>query len=1434
MTELASLPRAPPNLPPSSKPADQPSPVKSVLTWILPVLALATILLVAQVSVFGPDQSASALLRSANERLGRKEPDFAGGLRQLDLALEISLENEDYTTAKEVLLKRAKTYRQHLDFELALEDCEILLRDYVPDDDEILTMACQMALYAENYEVSLAHAERFSERHPENSLAAVLQGNAHLKLAEVALTSVDELLGEVFSDEDAKLITQSADRAVALPQGSFDRITALDELDSSLTDHPQKEKILELTEVANGHVNQARLTYNASLEHRFEPRAVEGLIDIYACAQWHAQVAQLGRAYLATAPTPSHVVLLHTAEALVTLDQHPIAKQLVTGKQQKSRKKKGGRDDIPFSAVSNDGLERWCDLLFGLEAWSELDQAIAELMPRSRRFPQLWRRLQYYQGMGFLRRRANQQAITSFQRVFQAKGKPLPPDQMIRAWLGASAASRQLKDPVGELDSLRAAVRIPRRDVTDRGLLEEVGEAYVRLAEAALDQDDPQQAELHYTEALCLIPQRTSRIKPRWEEAGRRAMAAQGRRFLNSKGELEREFPGPRTGPYEQWLFARHYVAEEKPYRSLSTTDELLEQYPGFPMALISAGKAYLQRGDPKPAAEAALELLESGGPREEGLALLEEIGISRIPSELHSRLFRASPELALVPMAEDLVASGRPDVALDSLKTLSSERLSDEARVLRARLSSEEGDWEECYQLLSDLPGTSPHYGSAAGLEIQSALRAISRGARRTSLQEAIDKVKKAETIDFPSLVRASDSLLAHGAIDEAVSLLEDLDTRFSFYRGNVVLRLAIAHSILRNLEERSDYLQRAEPFFEGAEPLYGRLATSADVGDWDGFQSAAYELGRRGFGDTPYRRVLLLAMQGYLLEAQETLDGIEAEEDAIPDPRPELLALVLEALRLGEDDLPSPGLQAEPFLGRLGSTNDPRRVLACLTLLEQPSWAAWSLGYLRGLRGPAGRSPWSLYLVAYGLHQMGESDFADQLLRRLINREPPVRFAWLLREKIAEDTQGTETDSLEFLDLRRERVDSFGAVGLSTRDRVFIQSYMFDVLGNSEKAREVLADALREDPDDHQIAIRLARHQTEEGYVADALGTYDDLFERASAEVRNSLVPEYLDLLRTALERGEISDGVWWALLESLESQDPDDPSIARELARRTIETADDRLDWGVSRAWDRLERFRRRTAWTSIQTLRPGEARHWFELYAAHDTDLALRFVREELERHPAAPELWLLSAKALERAGRYEEALEELKTIVNAVPMPELLRHEARLLVHLGKDTKETRPTIELYERRAEVSPEDTELRYLRSRSMLNGGDSHAIDRAIRQLSELWDLRASELVRVTPQELGLTYCMALIEHKKGRPSREIVQGVLNELLEFDNDPFQESLLVTLRNLTRPPEVKAAAPEAADPEATDPEAADQPEGKENKRKGGKRKRQANAEGN
>ena len=307
--------------------------------------------------------------------------------------------------------------------------------------------------------------------------------------------------------------------------------------------------------------------------------------------------------------------------------------------------------------------------------------------------------------------------------------------------------------------------------------------------------------------------------------------------------------------------------------------------------------------------------------------------------------------------------------------------------------------------------------------------------------------------------------------------------------------------------------------------------------------------------------------------------------------------------------------------------------------------------------------------------------------------------------------------------------------------------------------------------------------------------LTTADASLRRALALQESALGRSHPDLASTlnnlaiiAERTGQLKDAeVFYrrAARIAAESLPPEDPLVALARARRELEVGPSIPEIRLGRALERLSDFRAETEYRSLEALLQGSTRAWFDFYLERDPQAANALVAAELEKEPAALDLWHMLGESQAALGQKSSAVETFRFLLRMLPNERTTRALARLLSESGRDTDEVSELVGQTMHLERSRGRDIDLQLSVARSLANNLAAESRDRALSMLQELWNKRShgrGDDAQVA--EIGELYGLCLVW--RHQPENGLAQEVLLEVEELVDDPARRHLLRAVANL------------------------------------------------
>ncbi len=1355
------------------------------LRWILPPLATLVAGVALWIWLSAERRTAGSLLASAEERLGREPRDESGALREMAEALRLADLEGDAALRARILGRRSRLYQERNMPVLALADCQTLLGEF-GQDAGTLELASRLSLELADPGQALELAQELEALDADRAQKWI--GECHVALADVPLALLEQRLKEVLPDRTASAVSVLAQRAAIFSGTEVKGAAALEELVTSLPDPAERRVATELVQQAAEHLSAARAAFVRSLEPAPGAGTVAGLQDLLLRAGADLEAADLGTVALELRRVqPKMPILARTVGALLRLGREHAARELIRSVQQENPA--ALRPEELSGNRLRDELYEWCRVLEHLELWSELRVA-AEVLERRCRQRRDYERAplaSFLAGMAELRSGRPDQARRQLEKVQQRP--PRTQDIPVRTWLALAEIARLQHQTAEERYALLMLTKAAPRD-PDPPLRSEIGAAWLRLSE--MQQKEGDESFHSLTQALRLSSERAAELEPRWHEQGARTLQVRGW-----------------DGPYQRYTFARSQLEQGQPGRALSEARDLLEDYPGLAPALVIAMQSAYRLRDESLGIQCALSLLERGHLSLEASSRLRATSGEYFQAADRVRWLRADPRGSLESVVQGMLDRGEFGQAVLTARASPPQFQSSFTQVLVSRVLFDARDAAHASGILALIPPDDAAFPGAAGLVLRAALEADQEAGTVEVLDGALERVLASGTPRAPELLVAADALLASDRLAEAAELVGWLGSDLGPWTGEVLLREAALRAIQRGSEPGDETLERAIPFFDDGRGELGRLVLAVDRADWGRLASEARLALAGPLGSTPRARALLLGLAGDVRSGAEILAVGDLHGR---DPLRVMGSAGLRALGPPETHEDSTGSDGEPGGDLplvLPSELDPRAWLVLLLCCEHAPWSAWTLqrlGELSPVSTGTAAEPWCGILRALARLAQGEEDRAARELERLTEDAAGTgpdllrASAWELRAHILERGRGA-ADPARRLDCRLGWLEASGVEVAGDPALLELEAVRLDRAGQRDEAVRLLEEALEGQDRDPLLIAALARLENVPGRRARAVALYSELFRLQPGAGGGEHVLEALEALRSARAEGEITELRCWNELEALETELPEDPAVAREVAARILEQQSRRRD-ATALAFQRLERFRERTQARPVESLRRGEATRWTTMLASKSPERALRFAEEELLADPSNTELWRNACEARLAAGRWKEGLNDLEALQRVAPERETVRLHtlARFSVQAdGADLLARLANI------ASVDPTaitDQQLLFCRGLALLERSTGDELARAAIEVLELWKARAENGLaeRFFGPRLGRTVAVALF--RAGYAYEAI--DVLEEESAAPTDALERDLLDALLSLMR---VRMAEPDPLRPREPEP---------------------------
>ncbi|MCZ6598575.1 MAG: hypothetical protein O7B99_13110 [Planctomycetota bacterium] len=1345
---------------------------------LLAILALGTLAALGAVWMHDADRTGRSLLGSALERLRRDPPEFPGALHDLELALEYARREADENLARDVYLLRAGVYEERFVDHEALADYLHVLEHYSPGDPDVLLKVARLDIRREDYEHALDIADQVLLGRPKSSEGLNLRARSLFMIATERVELCGQMMDDVLADQQTATGMDLAWRAAALNFGDTRRAAYLGELETLVGGGNLYQIIAFELDQATAELVAARQAFADSLEEGPRADSIYGLVQLFERASRSEEVADLG---LAALVHPEFQTNMSALEALVRVLEElgrPEAATLVIDRAQ--------LEDV---VIPVGFLPSWCSVLYRAERWDKLDRIASRLIMHGENNP-LFTEFgligRFYSGLALVRMEKYSRAASHLSRYLRPRRPPEiagieSPHAM--AWYLLAQAQRGLTRTRDERIALENALRFdPEID----------GEAWLRLSEIQGESREPLSiAAKSLTYALQLLPERSEELMPHWRDLSERAMLEKGRQAAIIKQNMRKErrfIPGQPLVPYEWFRIGELYVEERNWYGAERAFSAFLAEHPLFVAALDQLIEVQLERGLYDQALDLLFERVEKVGPHPETLRIIGRLPEDLIDSQQRIFLMAYDPKnTGLLSMIDELRKAGRDETVQKTIRTLNYDVMQDETLLLAARIHEEGGNWSNAYNVAARVGPRSPLFSRSLTMRVRAALE-MRPDQRGRTLERAVAAFVEAKAPEPAEALKTVEALILAGYFDEALAILERLDAATETRVPDVLAQLAVVHLLRGELGAAAEDVERADAFLSDGTPEIGRVVLAVRNRRWERLPALVGELRRSELALSELAEVLALALEERVDEAAAlAAHHLRSQPN---DPRWFLVlaaanALLPQAERRASDAAdPYPTVSAL-FVGTPDEERDPRDVLVLLLAHESPRLSGWVQSYLRS-DPTAGGGLWRRWLEAELVLERGEDDLARPMLKAIVRAKPLFRWAW---HRLGEIELRSTASPLagSYLELLELQLAALGPESATRETRALVESHGLQRAANPEGAMAALTP-FTQGPDRNPLHLaQLARLQKRVGSKRQAVVTWSIVFDLEEPGVASGYVPEFLALTRDAYDSGAISRKTLLAELEALANHLPRDPLVALARAQRAIDEQPDNHALGVNRAWHLLDDFREDSADVSIESLRSGAARQWFDLAVRHDPLRAEAFVREELEFRPGSLELWLMLGEGLEAQGKKQEALEQYERLIHIYPDLRAVRRAGTILADQGGSQRLVQATIESLHRTEGGAELDPTLEYLRARSLANSSKKAYRDVGIRTLGDLWQRRGEIGDNVDSVEVGQRYAIALL-HRGDHADSEIARRVLDAIHPAIEDPLRRDLVAALSHLAR----------------------------------------------
>lgn len=1373
--------------------------------WILLLLACGVITAILQLWSGQARETPMALLDSAIERLESKDPNYSLALHELTRGIELlerDLASDDPAVVaearqvgSEILARRASLHKLRANWGLAQRDATRAVEEFDGNPGELLSEACLCALNAGRETEALTLAERLIREAPGEAVGLAYRGAARLAMVRKVTDQVATLLASELPEAQVETVLPQVRRAMALGPDSPLFEAALEAVALHFDSPSSRDNAIEVIRRGATWLRSARRDFVDSMGIEPIIVATEGFQEILFKAGKQKNAAVFGRLLLdlPQVQLPS-ATLLRTIEAWIGLEQPDRARALLANVQ------KVQPQALNFRLVDHLSYERWALALYRLEEWSKLAEIGSKFWDRKWMIVDQDERDRFI-AMGQLYTLLG----TSAQGLSWAKhlgkiyldydGPPPFVGAKLAVYLATAKIARLEKNVNAENLAVQAATDFAGVSAPDY-LREDLGRAWLERANSYAKNSQAVNEEAALAKAMTVWPPLRIELEERWRAAGERAYTEIRRNHLSKRAEyvsLQVYTPEIQLSALESTDIAQAFFNAGDLFGAHAYLDHCFLQYPNFPVALQLRAEFSFRAEDYEQAAEAGLQLLESGGGTLAHVKSLVEIPIDKLPGDLGIRWYRAVPHKhALLAMLDRLPTDQKKKLLLSSLlRENATRRLRDDSLERAAALCVELGRWDEALELLSRMKPADREYASLAGTKFLSMLNAKGAPATLTArLTALVKEIESAEEVDPLGFADAIDQLHGSARIELAKRLANAVREKATVRPSEVYLRDGVQALIDGDWQTTRQRLVEASFDIEPRRIDFGRLAIGLQNEEWEDARAAARDLERLDGVFDSFERSLLLGLRGgrtQLLRALEYLD-LEPAAFGTPEPFAPLVRMCLEAL-LKEpestwDHDPLARVDGRPFIDVTGGPTDPRQILALLLAMRLDGWDAWALHRISELPPAQRKSAWGVAMFAGVTHRLGNDELALKILDAITGPKS-IQFAsgWYLRERIVLDQVAGDVSAESFVGTRGLRTLAVGSEGIGAFESELVAMHMDEWNEDYESAVERLESLVSVRPADYDLKAKLAANLKRLGRNVEAVELLREVLERKD-DLAFEQIPVFLDTLNRATDQdGTINERARYALLESLELEFPDDPAIVRERAHLQIKTSDSDL-YGIARAWELLDLFRRRTSEKSIDDMREGEAEQWLEMFLRYDPVRARAFAETELFTNPASPDSRWMWARVLAESGEMQAAVKELERSTAAVSHPPSLRLYAQLLAELGEPAGRVASLLAATRVAEGLRRQDPELIYISAVANLNGKNR---DKSIDDLALLWMGRETIRDQIDIRDVGMYLAQAYLRRSTNDDCLR-AGAILDELLLAEREPVSRDFLRAMAHLAR----------------------------------------------
>ena len=1338
------------------------------------------------------------LMAEARRLSGGAEPDIPAAIDKLNFALRIAQEDPlaNHAQIGTVLAARGGLFGEIGQYAQARIDLERVLEDYRPGDLDVQIDLASVLLETEELRGALELTEAVLAADPRRADGWTLQSRALVALADEIRGEAIEICEDALPDQKEAQAEEALDRITSLELDSPQRVSWLYKLRSlfEFREDARLRDVLRLSEQASDYVAEARTALAESFRDRPSQAALLDFQSLLRRAGRRDLAIAFGLAAINYREANANIAFVRALlEDLLAEDRPHTGVDVIN--------QYFARDVIPDA-----GFYRvWCATLYRDERWSSL-VFVAQSSLNAATSDQERAEANLYLGLAH----ANQQ------QFFEAPGPLIKftgssaydpfPGARVTANLALANCHRELRQDAPEKSALRGALKEMADDHP------EAGASWLRLAELVriTEPGSGKEAFEALTHGVRLSPERVEELYPVWRSQGEQRLV-QARANLNlvyqalvAGGQL---VPEGQVEPYELLRLAEMYAADRRTSGVAGCCRKFLLRYPGFLPVLEMYIATAREVDDADLLARLLIERVKTAGVDRAALDELAVLPTNLLTLATRTELMRLDPEhtgrLALV---RDLQARGRAFDALSGLNLLPAEELNEEGHLLKAELALELERWGMAEEALAGIAEGSPQYGRALEFQLDVAVAT----SKREELDGLIAKVAERPEADVELLVGIARRMLLRSLPSFAQSLLEKLDARPDARSGEVMFELALAAWRNGDLDAATEHLARAQAYQTDGAPELGWLIQAVDERRWSDLPWLVADLQATEFKPT----LLQGAILDLLREEPESAAEIVARgaEEHPEEPLWGVLERVLDLMR-------SPNTQAAPvdpidpldpidieggddllylLAGAGGGDRDPRQLLVRLLALDHPSWLVWATAEFEANPIPDQGSLWSTYLAGRGRERLDDLERAEVHANEIIEASKGFVPAWDLLERVTlAGVDRPDHPRYQRVLLKRKRTLDEGGQPASAGSQekgahrrrelepadLRTAARAMDEEGDLEAALGYLEEALALDPDDPETLLYLAQLRHRRLEWLEAIDGYGAVLAEREVEAGDYVLLEYLTLLEEVRKAAPELLSTVHEEVEHLVLRFPEDPLVALARARRELELGPPVPEVRLGRALQRLDEFRVATEYKSLESLLPESTRAWFAFYLEHDPDAAHKLVAAELEKEPAAVDLWYMLGESYAALGQKSDAVETFRFLLRMLPDKRTTRSLARLLSQSGRGIEEVSELVSQTMHLERSRSKDIDLQLSVARSLANNLASESRDRALAMLQDLWNKQRSEgRGEAEVAEIGELYGLCLVWRFQGGP----VEQVLLEVDELLDDPARRHMLRAVANL------------------------------------------------